>query len=130
MCLHSQLNTLVCPTHVGMEGHARKPVRVTSVSAQSAGAAHHAKSVRHTNTLFTVIQTEDAKQHLMCLTCSVLIDVDDCTPNPCKHGGSCQDLVNGFKCTCPPHWTGKMCLIGERLLHLLTICFSQTCACF
>lgn len=50
MCLHSQLNTLVCPTHVRMEGHARKPVRVTSVSVQSAGAAHHAKSVRrHTN---------------------------------------------------------------------------------
>lgn len=50
MCLHSQLNTLVCPTHVRMEGHARKTVRVTSVSVQSAGAAHHAKSVRrHTN---------------------------------------------------------------------------------
>lgn len=58
-----------------------------------------------------------------CLTCSVLIDVDDCAPNPCKHGGTCQDLVNGFKCTCPPHWTGKMCLIGERLLHYLTIFF-------
>lgn len=63
-----------------------------------------------------------AKQHCVSnLLCS--IDVDDCTPNPCKHGGTCQDLVNGFKCTCPPHWTGKMCLIGERLLHYLTVFF-------
>lgn len=40
-------------------------------------------------------------------------DVDECLVNPCSHGGTCQDLVNGFKCTCPPQWTGKTCLIGE-----------------
>uniref|UniRef100_A0A8C4ISW7 Delta-like protein n=1 Tax=Dicentrarchus labrax TaxID=13489 RepID=A0A8C4ISW7_DICLA len=40
-------------------------------------------------------------------------DVDDCSPNPCNHGGTCQDMVNGYKCHCPSQWTGKTCLIGE-----------------
>lgn len=42
-------------------------------------------------------------------------DVDDCLPNPCNHGGTCQDLVNSYKCHCPSQWTGKTCLIGESL---------------
>lgn len=41
------------------------------------------------------------------------LDVDDCSPNPCNHGGTCQDQVNGYKCLCPSQWTGKTCLIGE-----------------
>lgn len=116
--LRSQPNTPVFPTHVPTEGCARRPVRVTSVSVQSAGPAHPVTSVRrHANTLST------RKERLMCLTYFLLIDVDDCTPNPCKHGGTCQDLVNGFKCTCPLHWTGKMCLIGEtQSKHLFNMC--------
>ncbi|KAF1394521.1 hypothetical protein PFLUV_G00001180 [Perca fluviatilis] len=41
-------------------------------------------------------------------------DIDECLVNPCSHGGSCQDLVNGFRCTCPPQWTGKTCLIDAN----------------
>lgn len=41
----NELNTPVCPTLVRMEGRARRPVRVTSVTVQSAGAAHRAKSM-------------------------------------------------------------------------------------
>lgn len=44
--------------------------------------------------------------------------VDSCTPNPCQNGGYC--VLNGsscnlfnvnetFRCTCPPHFTGKRC---------------------
>ena len=29
-------------------------------------------------------------------------DIDDCESNPCQHGGTCTDLVNGFSCDCPP----------------------------
>uniref|UniRef100_A0A8C4HS43 Delta-like protein n=1 Tax=Dicentrarchus labrax TaxID=13489 RepID=A0A8C4HS43_DICLA len=42
----------------------------------------------------------------------------ECLVNPCSHGGTCQDLVHGFKCTCPPQWTGKTCLIGQCCFHL------------
>ncbi|KAG9339044.1 hypothetical protein JZ751_024239 [Albula glossodonta] len=48
------------------------------------------------------------------LSASVPPDVDDCDPNPCSHAGTCQDLVNGFKCSCPPQWTGKTCLIDAN----------------
>ncbi|KAL8173368.1 UNVERIFIED_CONTAM: Protein jagged-1, partial [Gekko kuhli] len=40
--------------------------------------------------------------------------IDDCSPNPCGHGGTCQDLVDGFKCICPPQWTGKTCQIDAN----------------
>lgn len=45
----------------------------------------------------------------------LLADIDDCSPNPCGHGGTCQDLVDGFKCICPSQWTGKTCQIGKYM---------------
>lgn len=32
-----------------------------------------------------------------------------CSPNPCKNGGSCVDLFNGFKCQCVNGWSGDTC---------------------
>lgn len=36
-----------------------------------------------------------------------------CLSSPCENGGTCQDLVSGFRCSCPPQWKGKTCLIGQ-----------------
>jgi len=33
-------------------------------------------------------------------------DVNECASNPCQHGGTCEDQVNGFTCHCPPGFTG------------------------
>ncbi|KAG5830976.1 hypothetical protein ANANG_G00298990 [Anguilla anguilla] len=74
-----------CRTPAVMEGPARRPAPGSSASVRRDGAAP-----------------------------SCLTNVDDCTPNPCSHGGACQDLVNGFKCSCPPQWTGKTCLIDAN----------------
>lgn len=39
-------------------------------------------------------------------------DIDECSGGPCEHGGTCIDLVGGFRCECPPEWTGDVCQIG------------------
>lgn len=34
---------------------------------------------------------------------------NDCLSSPCKNGGTCTDIFNGFFCKCPPNWTGSNC---------------------
>ena len=36
-------------------------------------------------------------------------DIDECSPNPCKNGGVCTDLINSFRCTCPIGFAGERC---------------------
>lgn len=40
-------------------------------------------------------------------------DIDECSGGPCEHGGTCIDLVGGFRCECPPEWTGDVCQVGK-----------------
>ena len=37
------------------------------------------------------------------------VDVNDCASQPCQHGGTCLDGVNGFKCLCPPGYMPPVC---------------------
>ncbi|KAL4228457.1 hypothetical protein ACF0H5_011504 [Mactra antiquata] len=36
-------------------------------------------------------------------------DIDDCKPQPCQNGGTCNDQINGYNCTCIPGYTGNVC---------------------
>ncbi|XP_053395370.1 mucin-like protein [Mercenaria mercenaria] len=36
-------------------------------------------------------------------------DVDECLSSPCGIGGTCTDMVNGFKCECKDGFTGTLC---------------------
>uniref|UniRef100_A0A8C0VJC2 EGF-like domain-containing protein n=1 Tax=Cyanistes caeruleus TaxID=156563 RepID=A0A8C0VJC2_CYACU len=36
-------------------------------------------------------------------------EVDECQFQPCQNGGTCIDLVNRFKCSCPPGTRGRLC---------------------
>lgn len=38
-----------------------------------------------------------------------LLIKDECASNPCKNGGTCRDLFNGYLCHCPPEWEGPLC---------------------
>ncbi|KAJ1528673.1 hypothetical protein ONE63_007067 [Megalurothrips usitatus] len=40
-------------------------------------------------------------------TCNM--NVDECASSPCLNGGTCVDLVAGFRCDCPPAWEGDVC---------------------
>ncbi|KAI8500842.1 hypothetical protein Bbelb_216600 [Branchiostoma belcheri] len=36
-------------------------------------------------------------------------DINDCSPNPCKNGGNCNDLGNSFQCACAAGYEGDTC---------------------
>ncbi len=46
-------------------------------------------------------------------------DIDNCTPDPCQNGATCQDQVNGYTCQCAPGYTGTNCSTGKQ--HTLDV---------
>lgn len=34
-------------------------------------------------------------------------DIDECSSNPCQHGGTCHDRLNAYKCDCVLGFTGE-----------------------
>ncbi|CAG5131144.1 unnamed protein product, partial [Candidula unifasciata] len=34
---------------------------------------------------------------------------DECQSSPCRNGASCQDIFDGYRCQCPPSYTGLSC---------------------
>lgn len=64
-----------------------------------------------------------ARKTLLISVCTSLLlpfaDRDDCSPNPCEHGGACADQINDFICTCAAGYTGKSCENGNWSACLL-----------
>ena len=40
---------------------------------------------------------------------SCLVNIDECESDPCQNGGTCNDDVNMYTCTCAPGYTGTHC---------------------
>lgn len=40
------------------------------------------------------------------------LETNECDSNPCKNGGSCNDLENDYACTCPQGFYGKNCEVS------------------
>ena len=36
-------------------------------------------------------------------------EINECASYPCKNGGTCFDLRDGFTCSCTQDWTGHLC---------------------
>ena len=53
------------------------------------------------------------------LQCDILlIDIDECSSNPCMNGATCTDAVNSYTCACVAGYTGTHCETGEDLLFV------------
>ena len=40
-------------------------------------------------------------------------DVNECSPDPCKNGAKCVDLVGSYRCDCKSGYTGGNCETGQ-----------------
>ena len=50
-------------------------------------------------------------------------DINECASNPCQQGGTCDDQVNGFTCSCPPGFAGIGFQSPSTLLSVLSVLF-------
>ena len=55
----------------------------------------------------------------------MFIDINDCENSPCANGGTCEDLVDNFECTCAKGYTGPTC--DEGLFMFLVPCLRLLC---
>ena len=77
---------------------------LSGVSVQT----HHAGTGSQRDSLFT--STRFAFHKISCmLFVSGDPDVNECTSNPCMNGGTCNNLINSYTCTCPRGYSGSRC---------------------
>ena len=56
-------------------------------------------------------------------------EIDECDSSPCVHGGTCDDEVNYYTCTCVPQATGNFILF-HMFYHKCTPLFIRKKKCF
>ncbi|KAI8498184.1 hypothetical protein Bbelb_241280 [Branchiostoma belcheri] len=42
-----------------------------------------------------------------------ITDIDECYSSPCSNGGTCQNLINEYRCDCQLGWSGFNCQDAE-----------------
>lgn len=52
------------------------------------------------------------------------VDINECAGDPCENDGTCNDIINGYYCTCVKGFTGLSCetgivIISQHLKRLL-----------
>ena len=57
----------------------------------------------------------DLRTFLHC-DCSVL-DINECDTDPCENGGTCDNTIGSFTCTCVAGYDGATCQNGKKPLQ-------------
>ena len=73
-----------------------------------AGAVSVMQSVQDQHTVSITWRSFIFDQCVFCFA-----DVDECSSNPCRNGGVCNNLANRFTCDCPPGWEDMTCERGR-----------------
>ncbi|XP_052811038.1 neurogenic locus notch homolog protein 2-like isoform X3 [Mya arenaria] len=96
------------------------PVDCGTLAPPDNGAVDHTDGTTYTKiALFTCI-TGYARSGVASVTCQndgswsgtapVCEEVNECGSNPCKNGGTCNDMLNGYTCTCLSGFGGTLCV--------------------
>lgn len=67
-----------------------------------------------------------------------ILDVNECTTDPCINNGTCINTYGSYYCRCPPGWEGVNCMAGklyqkyhvkQNLVIIITLphCLSPQC---
>ena len=51
----------------------------------------------------------------------IFVDIDECANTPCAHGGTCNDGINTYSCTCVLGYKGSDCEVGKLFLFVILI---------
>ncbi|XP_052055877.1 protein crumbs homolog 1 [Apodemus sylvaticus] len=54
-------------------------------------------------------------------------DIDECLPNPCLNGGTCENLLGNYTCHCPVDDTSRTFYGGEDCSEILLGCTHHQC---
>lgn len=55
-------------------------------------------------------------QLLITMSLMTVVDINECSSNPCQNGGTCTDLLNGYQCACDNTHTGVNCERGKNVI--------------
>ncbi len=47
--------------------------------------------------------------------------VRQCDRTPCGRGATCEEAPGGYRCLCPPEWTGRTCQLGQWVTIIMCI---------
>ena len=73
------------------------------------------------------VKSKDLLQGIVTLCLKILfipdlhVEILECSGNPCMNRATCEDLINTYKCTCPPGYTGTHCQTGQLLIILFKL---------
>lgn len=54
------------------------------------------------------------------------IDIDECSSSPCSNGGTCNDQVNEYSCTCASGYSGLGCAQGAYFFKKINYFYFYT----
>ena len=51
-----------------------------------------------------------------------VLEIDECSSDPCHNGGICKDKINAFECECKSGYSGDRCEKGQILFSYKLSC--------